>query len=436
MRNLSGRFQTESARDERIHSLSPLPAAEPSLAPEHPSDSVTPTAAIVAVLCIAEVLTMTGVSTFPALLPILRAEWRTTNTLAGAISGAFFIGYMIAVPALVSLTDRMAARRVYVAGCAALTLGSIAFAYARNPLEAMAAQALLGAGLAGTYMPGLKELSDRTAGRARQSRAIAFYTSTFGIGSSLSFWLAGALQSHLGWRAAFLGAAGGPIGAAVLVLIALTARAIEPSAGSRRARFTLVLRDPRVVSYVVAYAAHCWELFAVRSWLVAFLSFAAGGARIAPTTIAALVNLLGPPASISGNEIAAGRRVSVVRLIMTVGAALACLTGVVAGSGTVIVILVTSLYILAIMADSAAMTAGLIEVSPPDARGTAMAVYSFFGFAGALMGPIIFGALLDAGGGAASRRAWLLAFSGVALVSLFGVAILGRTKGSTPQPSC
>ena len=55
----------------------------------------------------------------------------------------------------------------------------------------MLAQALLGAGLAGTYMPGLKELSDRTAG-PRQSRAIAFYTSTFGIGSSLSLWMAGA----------------------------------------------------------------------------------------------------------------------------------------------------------------------------------------------------------------------------------------------------
>jgi MFS family permease len=390
----------------------------------------TSTSAIVAVLCIAEVATMTGVSTFPALLPILRAEWHTTNTLAGVISGAFFGGYMIAVPVLVSLTDRVVARRVYVAGCATLTAGSIAFAYARGPLDAMAAQALLGAGLAGTYMPGLKELSDRTAGRARQSRAIAFYTSTFGIGSSLSLWLAGALQSHRGWRVAFLGAAAGPVGAAALVLLALTARVAVPSTGSRRTRFTLVLRDRRVASYVVAYAAHCWELFAVRSWLVAFLSFAAGGARIAPTTIAAIVNLLGPPASISGNEIAAGRRVRVVRLIMTAGAALACLTGLVAGRGAAIVILVTSLYVLAIMADSAAMTAGLIEVSPPEARGTAMAVYSFFGFGGALVGPITFGALLDAGGGAASRHAWLLAFSGVAVVSLFAVAILGRTMGS------
>src|SRR5438034_8124337 len=104
---------------------------------------------LAAVLCVAEVLTMTGVSTYVALLPVLRADWRTTNTLAGAISGAFFAGYMVAVPVLVSLTDRMAARRIYVCGCAALAAGSVAFAAAPGPAGGMLAQALLGAGLAG-----------------------------------------------------------------------------------------------------------------------------------------------------------------------------------------------------------------------------------------------------------------------------------------------
>ncbi len=113
---------------------------------------------------------------------------------------------------------------------------------------------------------------------------------------------------------------------------------------------------------------------------------------------------------------------------MGAGAVLACLTGLVARSGPIVVITVVCLYMLAINADSAALTAGLVEVSPPEARGTAMAMYSFFGFAGALMGPVTFGALLDAGGGAGSHRAWLLAFAGVALVSLAGVAALGAAR--------
>jgi len=388
------------------------------------------------ILCVAEVLTMTGFSTYAALLPVLRAEWQASNTLAGAVSGAFFAGYMIAVPALASLTDRIAARRVYLAGCLVLTAGSIAFAAARGPAAAMLAHALLGAGLAGTYMPGLKELSDRTAGHPRQARGIAFYTSTFGIGSSLSLWTAGAIQSHFDWRAAFAISAAGPIAAAALILIALPAAPFTPKPASRRSLFSLVLRDRRIVGYITGYAAHCWELFAVRSWIVAFLGFAAPGARLSAPTIAAIINLLGPPASISGNEIASGRRVRVVRVIMAAGAALACATGLATGMGAVTVIAVTSVYVLAIMADSAALTAGLIEASPPEARGTAMAVYSFFGFGGALVGPITFGALLDAGGGAALRRAWILAFAGLAAVSLAGVAALtSRAARPSDRPA-
>jgi MFS family permease len=389
---------------------------------------------VVTILCVAEVLTMTGFSTYAALLPVLRSEWGASNTLAGVVSGAFFAGYMAAVPALASLTDRVASRRVYVAGCGALTLGAVGFATAEGPVAAMLAQALLGAGLAGTYMPGLKDLSDRTAGRPRQSRGIAFYTSTFGVGSSLSLWMAGAVQSHHGWRAAFLVSAIGPIGAAALVLLALPPLPFAPAAGSHRGLFRQVLGDRRITGYVTGYAAHCWELFALRSWIVAFLSFAASGARLSAPTVAAIINLLGPPASISGNELAAGRRVRVVRITMVAGAVLACLTGLAAGRGERIVILVTSLYVLAIMADSAAMTAGLVEVSPPDARGTAMAVYSFFGFGGALMGPITFGALLDTGGGAESQRAWLLAFAGLALVSLAGAGALGRSTPNIQRP--
>jgi MFS family permease len=391
---------------------------------------------VVTILCIAEVLTMTGFSTYAALLPVLRTEWEASNTIAGAISGAFFAGYMVAVPALASLTDRIAARRVYVAGCVALTAGSLAFARARGPAAAMLAHALLGAGLAGTYMPGLKELSDRTARHPRQARGIAFYTSTFGIGSSLSLWMAGAIQSHFDWRTAFVISAAGPIAAAALIFIALPAVAFTPGLASRRSLFSRVLRDRRIAGYIAGYAAHCWELFAVRAWIVAFLSFAAPGARLTAPTIAAVINLLGPPASISGNEIASGRRVRVVRVTMAAAAALACATGVVTGMGAAIVIAVTSFYVLAIMADSAALTAGLIEVSPPDARGTAMAVYSFFGFGGALAGPITFGALLDAGGGATLRRAWILAFAGLAAVSLAGIAALtSRAAPPSDRPA-
>ena len=82
------------------------------------------------------------------------------------------------------------------------------------------------------------------------------------------------------------------------------------------------LRNAAVRPYMFASFAHSWELHGTRAWLVAFLTFAAGGATdsvpggVALT--AALILLLGPIASVSGNELAL--RYGRAR-IMTIGAA-------------------------------------------------------------------------------------------------------------------
>lgn len=360
---------------------------------------------------------MVGVATWPALLPQLQAGWHINNTVAGTVSGAFFAGYMASVPVLVSLTDRLPARHVYLGSCLILTAGSLALARADGPTLAMAGQALLGAGLAGTYMPGLKELSDRITG-PRQSRAIAFYTSTYGIGTSASLYLTGAIASRAGWRTACAAAAAGPpVAAALIFLLPRRARASGAPVATPL-RFRTVLADRAVRVYVLGYAAHCCELFALRSWIVAFLTFAAATVRVTPSTIAALLNLLGAPASITGNEIASRGRLRVITAAMVLSAILALATSAAAAAGGLLVIGITALYVLAIMADSAALTAGLVEAAAPSARGTAMAVYSFFGFAGGLAGPVIFGALLDAGGGTGRVTAWMLAFGGMAVISL------------------
>jgi MFS family permease len=292
----------------------------------------------------------------------------------------------------------------------------------------MAAQALLGAGLAGTYMPGLKELSDRISG-PRQARAIAFYTSTYGIGTSASLYLAGAIAARAGWRVACATAAAGPpVAALVVLLLPRQPRATPVVAGSAAPRFRAVLGNERVRTYVLGYTAHCCELFALRSWIVAFFTFAGSGARVAPSTSAALLNLLGPPASITGNEMAARRRLRTIAMTMGMSAALALATGAAALAGGVVVIATAALYLLAIMADSAALTTGLVEATDRSARGTAMAVYSFFGFAGGLAGPVIFGALLDAGGGSTRVAAWMLAFAGLACVSVAASVTLMRAS--------
>ena len=80
-------------------------------------------------MCLAEVLTMLGVFIFPALLPEFIHLWQLSNTEAGWIAGVLLAGYAISVPALVSLTDRIDARWIYIFGAAVSALSLFGFAY-------------------------------------------------------------------------------------------------------------------------------------------------------------------------------------------------------------------------------------------------------------------------------------------------------------------
>lgn len=388
-----------------------------------------PAAGIVFLLCVAEVLTMTGVAIYPALLPDLRALWDLTNTQAGLIGGAFFGGYMIAVPILVALTDRMSARTVHAAGCALLFLGSAGFAlFADGLWSASLWQAISGAGLAGTYMPGLKELSDRVTG-PRQSRAIAFYTSTFGIGTSVSLLIAGELSIVAGWRAAFGWSALGPALAAALLFLFLEPLPVRERRGDgSRALldFRPVWQNVQARSFVLGYAAHCWELFGLRSWMVAYFAFVASREpeglpwNWSAAAIASAINLLGPVASILGNEAAGGRRRRIVVAIMVASGLMAVAAGVGVRMPAAAAVMLITVYFLAIMSDSAALTAGLVEASDSAHRGAAMAVHSFAGFAAGLIAPVAFGLALDVAGGETGASGWIAGFGSLAVISWAG----------------
>src|SRR3954462_5803328 len=112
---------------------------------------------LVALVCAAQVLVQIGAFFWPALLPGMIARWRLTNSEAGWITAAFYGAYMLAVPILVTLTDRIDPKRVYLGGVTAMIAGHAMFALLADGLgSALAARALTGIGWAGTYMTGLK----------------------------------------------------------------------------------------------------------------------------------------------------------------------------------------------------------------------------------------------------------------------------------------
>jgi MFS family permease len=395
---------------------------------------------VVALMCLAETLSMTGFAAYPAFLALLRDTWGLSNSEAGFIGGAYFAGYMAAVPVLSSLTDRYDARRIHIGSCLLASVSNLGFAlFADGVVSAAGFQALAGAGLGGTYMPGLKALTDRVTG-PRQSRFIAFYTSTFGIGTSLSLLLSGWLERWIPWSWAFGLLAAGPLAAAAIVWFGLAP--LEPAQlpGRRSTRLGnfSVLRDRSVRTYVLRYAAHCWELFGLRSWMVAFILFGysatwSGNPMLSATEAAAAINFLGIPVSILGNEAAVrfgrGRYIPVT---MAASGTLAWLTGFSSGWLWWVMLLLLAVYFIAIMSDSAALTAGLVATTPPDQRGAAMAVYSFGGFGAGFLAPLVFGLVLDVAGGKNAPLAWGVAFGSLGIGCLIA-SVAARLNTNSPR---
>ena len=386
---------------------------------------------IIIIMCFAHVLSMTGFATFPALIPILMPLWELTNTQAGWVSGVFFAGYVLSVPILVSLTDRIDSRRIYIIGLLISIVGLLGFTFLANGFwSALTWQIVHGAGIGGTYMTGLRVMTDRVK-KTNPSRAIAFYTACFSLGTAVSFILSGLVAGWIGWNWAFGLSAFGPVAAAIITLLFLKNYNIsrDQLPHTHLLDFRPVFKNRQAMSYTLAYIGHSWELFALRAWIVAFLVFAGaektGISILSATIIAGAASVIGGPISIIGNEISEryGRRKTIMVIMV-----LASLTSIITGYSASLSLGAAALFIIIysgfVMGDSASLTAGAAGAAMSGYRGATLAVHSILGFTGALLGPLCAGLALDFSGGQSSTNAWIIAFATIGFGSIMGLISL------------
>ena len=397
-------------------------------------------------MLLAQTCALLGFACYAVVLAPLQEEWHLSNLQSGLIASAFFFGYMLAVPLATALTDRVDARKVYLVGGISATSGLLGMALlANNFWTALLFMSINGAGLAGTYMPGLKILSDRIQS-GELTRHIAFYTAFFGIGTGFSYLCSGWILSALGWHYVFGIIALGPFAAFLIVLFCIPPLAHEKWKDPIRIglhdifpvdKWKLVLMNKKAAGFIFGYTAHSLELFASRSWIVAFFAFCATASGetffLTATTLAGVINFFGVPSSILGNEIAlrVGRQkwVCIVMLVSAImGIALAACTGY---SWWLIVALAIA-HAIFIMADSSTLTAGLVISAQENIKGAAMGLHSLMGFGGGLMGPAIFGFVLDIAGSRSSSVAWIWAYVAVVIWGVLFV-IYERRSGWVDQ---
>jgi len=387
--------------------------------------SVSPVRLVVLV-CAAQVLAQIGAYAWPALIPRLMGEWDLDNTQAGWITGLFYLAYTVSVPILVTLTDRIDPKRIYLLGVALTVVGHVCFAlFAEDFWTAAFARVLAGVGWAGTYMTGLKLLADRVEG-ALMSRAVAGHAASIGVSGAASFLFAGVLDDLFGWQVVFWASAG--CAAAAWLIVGLFAPAQEPKAEQHAGRlfdFGPVFRNRSAMAYGIAYCVHTWEMNALRGWGVAFLAWVAlttGGSDpwLPATLVITLVGLIGTWASVAGNEasIRLGRQ-RLVRVAMIASAVCAAGIGFLGPFSYELAVALILLYGVVIWLDSSSLTAGAAGSAAPGRRGATLAVHSMLGYAGGFVGPLVIGVILDLSGGM-SRLGWGLAFLHIAAAMLIG----------------
>jgi predicted MFS family arabinose efflux permease len=386
---------------------------------------------LIVIVCVAQAFVQIGAFFWPALLPGMITRWTLTNSEAGWITAIFYGAYILAVPILVTLTDRVDAKRVYLAGVGMTVFGHLFFAFFADGLwTALVSRALAGIGWAGTYMTGLKLLADKIDARL-VSRAAAGHAASIGISGALSFACADIVAELAGWRAAFL--VGGVSAALAWLLVTLAVPGRTSPLPARKTDHALydfrpVLRNRSAMAYAIAYCVHTLEMNALRGWGVAFLGFVALGtgassAILSPTTTLTLLGLLGTLASVLGNEAAilVGRR-RLISLAIMASAVCAILLGFIGSHSYPIAVGLMLIYGAIVWLDSSSLTAGAAGTAEPSRRGATLAVHSMLGYIGGFVGPLAVGWVLDLQGGM-SATAWAAAFSMIAVFSLMALVV-------------
>lgn len=216
----------------------------------------------------------------------------------------------------------------------------------------------------------------------------------------------------------------------IMLLVCLLLRPVEPKPKQGRLLdFAPVFQNTKAMGFVLGYGAHCFELYGIRTWLVAFWTFVVmknGHPSVfTPILVSVVFSVLAMPASILGNELALkfGRH-RAITVVMLSSATVALLIGYSADKSPWLLLPLLVVYAVTVPADSGALTSGMTMAADPNYRGATMAMHSTVGFSLSALGAWGVGVALDLAGGPSTATAWMAAFSVLAAGILLGPVAL------------